>query len=70
MKMDNELLTTKQVSEILNCSIMTVTKLVKRGHFPGARKFDPTRKNSPLSIPRDEVVAYQEKQLVSPKLKN
>ena len=52
---------------MLNCSTMTVTKLVKRGHFPGARKFDPTRKNSPLKIPRAEVLAYQEKQLVSPK---
>jgi len=65
--METDLLTTKQVAEMLNCSTMTVTKLVKRGHFPGARKFDPTRKNSPLKIPYAEVIAYQEKQLISPK---
>jgi excisionase family DNA binding protein len=65
--MPNEDMTTKEVAEVLKCSVMTVTKLVKRGHFPGARKFDPTRRNSPLSIPRAEVLAYQEKQLISPK---
>lgn len=65
--MTDEDLTTKEVAEILKCTTMTVTEFVKRGHFPGARKMDPTRRNSPLRIPRAEVLAYQEKQLVSPK---
>ena len=65
--MTGEELTTKEVANILNCSVMTVTELVKRGHFPGARKMDPTRRNSPLRIPREDVDAYKKKQLVSPK---
>lgn len=65
--MENDFVTTKEAAKMLDCSGMTVTKLVKRGHFPGARKFDPTRKNSPLKIPRAEILSYQEKQLISPK---
>jgi excisionase family DNA binding protein len=65
--MSSEIMTTLQVAEMLKCSHTYVTLLVKRGHFPGARKMDPTRKNSPYRIPRQDVLAYQEKQLVSPK---
>lgn len=65
--MSSEILTTLQVAEMLKCSHTYVTLLVKRGHFPGARKLDPTRLNSPLRIPRSEFLSYQEKQLVSHK---
>jgi hypothetical protein len=65
--MSQELLTSTEAAEILHCTPEYITILVKRGHFPGARKMDPTRRNSPLRIPREDVIAYQEKQLVSPK---
>jgi len=65
--MSSENLSTKEVAKILECTPTYVTLLVKRGHFPGARKLDPTRRTSPIRIPRAEVVAYQEKQLISPK---
>ncbi|PKN90715.1 MAG: hypothetical protein CVU44_22660 [Chloroflexi bacterium HGW-Chloroflexi-6] len=64
---ENETLNTKEVAALLGCHPATVPDLVKRGHFPNARKFDPTRKNSPLRIPLQDVLAYQEKQLISPK---
>ena len=60
----DEIITTKKAAEILACTPEYVTILAKRGHFPGARKMDTTRRNSPLRIPRAEVLAYQEKQLV------
>jgi len=62
-----ELLTSNQVASILKCTPEYVTILVKRGHFPGARKMDPTRRNSPLRIPNADVIAFQKKQLISPK---
>lgn len=65
--MNDELMSTKEIAEALKCTQVYVTLLVKRGHFPGARKLDPTRLNSPLRIPRSEFLSYQEKQLVSPK---
>jgi hypothetical protein len=58
-------LTTLQVAEILRCSPTYVTILVKRGHFPGTIKMDPTRRNSPLRIPRKAVEEYQKRQIVS-----
>ena len=64
---ENKTLNTKEVAALLGCHQATVPDLVKRGHFPNARKFDPTRNNSPLRIPIEVVLAYQEKQLVSPK---
>jgi excisionase family DNA binding protein len=65
--MIEDLLTTKEVAEILRCTPTYVTLLVKRGHFPGARKLDSQLRTSPLRIPRADVITYQEKQLVSPK---
>lgn len=66
--MDNEFLTTKEVSEMLQCSDVHVTKLVKRGHFPGTRKMDPTRKNSALRIPRQAVELFMQSQIVTPEI--
>ena len=64
--MADEYLSTEQVAEMLNCSKVTVTRLVKRGHFPGTRKFDPTRKNSVLSIPKIAVEEFIKSQVISP----
>ena len=60
--MPNDILSTAQVAEILQCSEKTVNNLFNRGHFPNAYKLDPTRSNSPLRIPRSDVLAYQERQ--------
>jgi len=59
------MLTVIQVTEILHCSHAYVSILVKRGHFPGARKMDPSRRNSPYRIPRKDIEAYLKAQLVS-----
>jgi excisionase family DNA binding protein len=60
---ENEL-TTTEVINMLKCSRSTVMLLVERGHFPGTRKMDPTRKNSPLRIPRQEVEKFLESQII------
>lgn len=64
--MTDDLLTTAEVAEMLKCSVRTVNNYVTRGHFPNARKMDPTRENSPLRIPRADVLAFQESQRVKP----
>ena len=66
--MNEEYLTSQQVADILGCTRTYVTILVRRGSFPGARKFDPTRKNSALSIPKKSVDAFLEKQIVTPEI--
>jgi predicted DNA-binding transcriptional regulator AlpA len=62
--MTSDLLTTSQVAELLGCSVRAVVKYTQRGHFPNARKMDPTKKNSPLRIPRADVEKYQKLQLI------
>jgi excisionase family DNA binding protein len=64
--MTDEYLTTKEVAEILGCSTVHVTRLVRRGSFPGTRKFDPTRKNSGLRIPRESVDTFLTAQIITP----
>ena len=64
--MSDEMLTTKEVAGLLLVSQSFVPVLVRRGHFPGARKLDPTRKNSHLRIPRQEVEDYLKSQIVTP----
>jgi excisionase family DNA binding protein len=64
--MPEEYLTTKEAAEMLGCSIVHVTRLVKQGYFPGTRKFNPLRRNSGLRIPRQAVEAFLEKQVVTP----
>jgi predicted DNA-binding transcriptional regulator AlpA len=64
--MSQDELTTTETMNILRVSRATVTELVKRGHFPGARKMDPTRINSPLRIPRAEVEKFIASQIITP----
>jgi hypothetical protein len=64
--MSGENLSTEEVARILECIPTYVTLLVKRGHFPGTYKFDPTRKNSVLSIPKIAVEEFIKSQVVSP----
>ena len=67
---DNEYINTLEVSQMLKCSRAYITLLVRRGHFPSAMKLDPTRRNSPMRILRSDVLAYQEKQLLSNSVKS
>ena len=47
-----------EVAQIIRSTPQTVRNLVRRGHFPGAYKLDPTRANSHLRIPAEDVQAY------------
>jgi len=62
--MTSDFLTTSQVADLLGCSVRAVVKYAQLGHFPNARKMDPTKKNSPLRIPRADVVRYQKLQVI------
>jgi len=64
---ENDWLTSREVAEILQCHFTTVAKLAKQGAFPGAKKFNPNGRTSPLRIPREDVIAFQKSQLISPK---
>lgn len=44
-------LTTKEIADQLKVTERTIINLIGRGYFPGARKIDPTRRNSPYRIP-------------------
>ena len=61
-------LTSKQAAELLGCSTMTITRLVKDGRFPGARKLNAAKKGSPLRIPRIAVEEYLKSQIVTPEI--
>ena len=63
---ENDFLTAKEVAALVGCHYATIPDLVKRGHFPGARKLDPTKRNSPYKIPRQAVEAYLKFQVVTP----
>jgi len=63
--MTDDLLTTAQCAELLGCSVRAVVNYAKRGHFPHARKMDPTKRNSPLRIPRTDVLAFQKRQVLA-----
>lgn len=63
IKLFHKMLRTCQVAEILHVDESTVRNLIERGHFPGAHKIDPSRKNSPLLIPEEEVEAFQRQQI-------
>jgi excisionase family DNA binding protein len=52
--MRNDICSVSQVAEILGVSRYTVHNFIKRGHFPGAYKLDPTRK-SQYVIPKKDV---------------
>lgn len=63
---DIEYIHSDKAMEILKVSSATLTRLIQRGHLPGTRKLDPTRKNSKLLIPRPAVDALRAAQVISP----
>jgi predicted DNA-binding transcriptional regulator AlpA len=65
--MSDEYLTTKQVSEIIGLSQTHVSRLVQDGKFPGAKKLNPTSKNSPIRIPKSSVDAFVSAQVITPR---
>ncbi len=60
-----EYLRVAAVAERLYCSQFKVLELIHAGKFPGARKLDPEKRNSPWLIPLDDVIKY-EKELYAP----
>lgn len=54
--MTNELIRIKEAAEILECSPQTIRNMIARGTINGAQKIDPTLKNSPLRIPKNEII--------------
>jgi hypothetical protein len=64
---DIEYIHSDEAMAILKISSATLTRIIKRGHLPGTRKLDPTRKNSKLLIPRPSVEAFLAAQDISPK---
>lgn len=56
---DFELIRIKEAAQILEVSVQTVRNMIDRGVFTGARKIDPSRRNSPYRIPRAEVLAVK-----------
>lgn len=61
---DTKYLTSKQAADLIGCHWATIGDLVKRGHFPNARKLDPTKRNSPYRLPLDEVEKFIKTQYV------
>lgn len=55
--MQEPALTLQEVSEILNISNQTVTRLIKRGEFPKAFRIGDAP-NAPWRIPREDVVKF------------
>lgn len=55
--MELDLIRITEAAQMLQVSKQTVRNMIDRGHFPGAKKMDPTRRNSPYRIPRAEVSA-------------
>jgi len=53
--MNEKMIRVKAAAQMLQVSPATIRNMIDRGHFPGARKIDPSRPNSPYRIPRSEV---------------
>ena len=57
-------MTTRQIAELLGVHPTTVSDWVARGAFEGARKLNPTGKNSHYRVPRKSVEAFIDAQVV------
>jgi hypothetical protein len=62
MSDETKLLTVDQVATRLSVSPRTVRNFITRGHFPNAKKMDPTAEKSTYQIPLSDVVDYEAKQ--------
>lgn len=51
-------LTTKDIAGQLKVTERTIINLIHRGYFPGARKIDAARRNSPYRIPAIDYKNY------------
>lgn len=59
--MGTDKLRVSEVAGVLGISQNAVRDLIKRGHFPGAHKIDPTRKSVYL-IPRQDLEKFLRRQ--------
>ena len=54
MKKEN-MLSTKEAAELLKVSDQTIINWMRDGLFPNAIKLNPSKKNSPIRIPRKDI---------------
>lgn len=59
----SDMISTRQAAEILGVSDQTVINWTREGIFPNAIKLNPTKRNSPIRIPRGEVDKVRKEQL-------
>jgi predicted DNA-binding transcriptional regulator AlpA len=57
-----DLLSTAQAGELLGVSDQTVLNWMRDGLFPNAIKLNPSKKNSPIRIPRSDIAKVLESQ--------
>ena len=60
--MKKELFSTKEAAALLKVSDQTIVNWIHDGLFPNAIKLNPSKRNSPIRIPRSDVVAVQKGQ--------
>lgn len=58
-----DLIRIKDAAKMLQVSPATIRNMIDRGKFPGAVKIDPSRRNSPYRIPRQEILKAIAEQL-------
>jgi predicted site-specific integrase-resolvase len=58
------MLSTKEAAALLQISDQTIINWVRDGVFPNAIQLNPSKRNSPIRIPRGDVVAVQRGQRV------
>ena len=62
--MKKQMISTKEAAALLGVSDATIVNWIHEGVFPGAIKLNPAKRNSPIKIPRSDVVAAGKKQRV------
>jgi len=60
--MIKQMLSTIEAADILRVSDQTVTNWFHDGVFPNAIKLNPSKRNSPIRIPREDVDALRKAQ--------
>jgi len=62
--MKKELFSTKEAAALLKVSDQTIVNWIHDGLFPNAIKLNPSKRNSPIRIPRVDVEAAKLKQVM------
>jgi predicted site-specific integrase-resolvase len=60
--MPKKMISTQEAAELLQVSDQTVINWIREGAIPNAIKLNPSKRNSPIKIPLQEVLAIRKKQ--------